>query len=255
MIQALAKLQLSGITKQLIRTAVSIGLAIAILMLVRLDLLLFAALLAVVSKWQILIGGPRLWLHNLWDNAADIAVLWSFIALLVAYQSDPALQWAMTGVYLLWQLSIKPLEGDVGHGLQSLFMLGIAANALFLYKGTLGIAAMVLLGWIIGYISAYHYLTTSEDSQKYLLSGVWALLTAQLVWIFAHWLVLYAFFDGRLLLPQAVLVLIAMGYVLGGIYHDHSRRQLAKRRLFGYLGTMGFVLIGLAIGSEWVAQL
>lgn len=255
MIQALNKFKLSGLSRQLIRAGISVVLAIAILLLVQMELLPFAILLAVISKWQVAIGGPKLWFHNIWDNAADITVLWSYIALLIPYQPVPAMQWALAGAYLTWQLLIKPLEGEVGRGLQSLFMLGMAIGTIFLFKGTLGIAIMILLGWLVGFISAYHFLAGSEDSPKYLLATVWALIVAQFVWIFAHWLVFYAFFDGRMLLPQAVLVVVALGYVFGGIYRDHSQRRLGKKRLFGYLATISLIVLGVVFGSEWVSQL
>ncbi|MEX0748439.1 MAG: hypothetical protein WD467_01005 [Candidatus Saccharimonadales bacterium] len=255
MIPLLNKLKVSRSQRQLLRIVVSIGLAVAILFLIRSELLLFAVVLAVISKWQVVLGGPRLWLHNLWDNAVDIVVLWSFLALLVAYATDSVVQWALVAVYLLWQLLIKPLEGYTGRGTQSLFALALGIGTVFLYKGALGIAVMMLLGWGVGLVSAYHFLVGSDDSAVTLISFVWALIVAQLVWIFAQWLVLYPFFDGRIFIPQASLVVVALGYAFGNIYYDHRQKRLRKKRLYGYLGLMGLVIISLVVGSEWVAQL
>ncbi len=255
MIQILNRLSVGKLQKQLLRGAVSIVLAVGIFYLVRADLLLFAVLLAVVSKWQVLLGGPRLWLHNIWDNGTDIIVLWSFLALLVAYGQDLSMQWGVVGLYLLWQLLIKPLEDTSGRGMQALYAIAIGIGTVFLYKGTLGIAPMILLGWLIGMVSASHFLGGGDDDIRRLGGVIWALLVSQFVWIFAHWTVLYPFFDGRVLIPQAAIVITAIAYVFGNIYHDHSQRRLGKKRLYGYLGFIGFIVIGLAIGSEWVDQL
>jgi hypothetical protein len=193
--------------------------------------------------------------HNIWDNATDIVVLWSYLALLNTYLPDPALQWAMAGVYLTWQLLIKPLEGEVGKGLQALFALGIGTGTIFLYKGALGIAVMMALGWLVAYISAHHFLVGGNDSLRRLLASVWALLATQFVWIFSHWLVLHPFFNGRLLVPQGAVVITVLGYIFGAIYLDHTKKLLGRKRLFWYLGTIGMVTLILVIGSEWVAQL
>lgn len=250
-----ASLKISRTQRQLLRIAASIGLAIAILLLVQAELLLFAVILAIISKWQVTLGGPRLWLHNIWDNATDIIVLWSYIALLSAYVADSTVQWLIVGLYLLWQLFIKPMEGESGRGVQALFALGIGVGTIFLYKGLLGIAVLMGLCWLVANAAADHFLVGSDDPARRLLSFIWALIVAQCAWIFSHWLILYPFFNGRVLVPQAAVVTVALGYVFGNIYRDHAQKRLGKKRLYGYLAFIGLVVVGLIAGSEWMTEL
>lgn len=241
--------------RQAIRGAISIGLALSLLLLVRADLVLLAALLAVASKWQLILGGPKLWLLNIWDNAADIIVLISYIVLLVIYNIDPTLQWMIMAIYLLWQVVIKPLSGIGGKGLQALFALGISIGTIFLLKSTLGIGGVIILSWVVGYISASHFLSSSDDNVRRLLPLIWALIVAQFAWIMSHWLIFYPLLNGRLLIPQAIVVLVPLAYIFGNIYYDHLNKRLKKKRLFGYLGIMAFILLVVISGSEWVIEI
>ncbi len=244
-----------SLRRQLIRGVVSVVLAVAVLLLVRSDLVLIASLLVIASKWQLLLGGPKLWLLNIWDNSADILVLISYIVLLVIYNIDPSMQWVILAVYLLWQLIIKPSSGIGGKGVQALFALGIGIGTVFLLKSTLGTAGVIISSWLIGYITADHFLSNSDDNVRRLLPLIWALIVAQFAWIMSHWLIFYPLLGGRLLIPQAVAILVPLAYILGNIYHEHLNKKLKKRRLYGYLAIMVTVLLVIIIGSEWVLEI
>ncbi|MEX0934584.1 MAG: hypothetical protein WDZ42_02165 [Candidatus Saccharimonadales bacterium] len=244
-----------SLKRQTLRGFISLGLALSLLLLVRADLVLLAALLAAASKWQLMLGGPKLWLFNIWDNATDIVVLVGYIVLLVIYSIDPTLQWSMMVVYLFWQIVIKPLSGVGGKGLQALFALGIGVGTVFLLKSTLGTGGVMILSWVIGYISASHFLSGSDDNVRRLLPLIWALIVSQFAWIMSHWLIFYPLFNGRLLIPQAVVILVPLAYIFGNIYYDHLNRRLKKKRLFGYLGIMAFILLVVISGSEWAIEI
>lgn len=257
MAQALSKFRATHANRQLVRFAASVVLAVGILYLVQYGLTPLAILLALASKWQVLLGGPRLWLHNIWDNAVDIIFILSIIFLLAVYNVEPGMQVGVIGLYLGWQVLIKPLSGVSGHGIQSLMMMAVAITVIFIMKANVGISGMMLLSGIVALAAADHYLVsiTDDASLRRLLMVVWSLVTIEAVWIFGHWLVFYPFMQGQILVPQIVLVLVALGYVFGVIYYDHHLKQLSRRRLYSYLGLVVVITIILIMGSEWVAQL
>lgn len=256
MTQVLNKLRISRAQRQIIRFFASIGLALGLLYLVRLELTPIAIVLALASKWQVLLGGPRLWLHNIWDNAVDIIFLLSIIALLVIYNQTMPMQLGVIGLYLTWQILVKPLSGVNGHGIQSLLMMAVAITVIFIMKSTIGVAGIILFSWIVALAAADHYLIsiTDDTSLRQLLMAVWSLIVAQAAWIFGHWRVLYPFFHGQILVPQATLVIITMGYIFGIMYYDHHHKQLSRKRLYSYLGLIALITMVLIMGSEWVSR-
>lgn len=254
----LNKLRISRAQWQIIRLGASVALILALLYLVQAGFTPIAIVVALASKWQIVRGGPRLWLHNLWDNVVDVIFILSVIALLQIYSGAAisVMQLGVVGLYLAWQILIKPYSGTVGHSIQALLMLATAVSVIFLMKSTIGIAGMVVLSWLVAVAAADHFLITITDdtSLRRLLSAVWALIVAQAVWLFGHWLVFYPFLAGRVLFPQAMLIIVAMGYIFGTIYNDHHHKRLSRRRLYYYLGLMAVIVLVLIMGSEWVSR-
>ncbi len=253
---ALNKLRISQAQRQVIRFFASIALALGLLYLVRLELTPIAILLALASKWQVVLGGPRLWLHNIWDNAVDIIFLLSVITLLVIYNQTISMQLGVVGLYLMWQILIKPLSGVSGHGVQSLLMMAVAITVIFIMKSTIGVAGIIVLSWVVALAAADHFLISiTDDTQvRQLLMVVWSLIVVQAGWIFGHWRVLYPFLQGQILIPQATLVIVTMGYIFGIMYYDHYNKQLSRKRLYSYLGLTAIIMAVLIMGSEWVSR-
>lgn len=256
MSRLLNKLRISGTQWQVIRFFASIALALSLLYLVRFKFTPIAVVLALASKWQIVRGGPRLWAHNIWDNIVDIIFILSIIALLEIYADSMVMQLGVIGLYLTWQILIKPRSSVGGHGMQSLLMLATAISVIFIMKSVIGIAGMIILSWIVAAAAADHFLISITDDMalRRLLSVVWAVIVAQAVWLFGHWLVFYPFLEGRILFPQAMFVIVAMGYVFGTIYYDHHQKQLGRKRLYMYLGLIAVIVLVLIMGSEWVSR-
>lgn len=264
MIRALNKVHITQPQRQVVRFFASIALALALLYLVRLEFPYLAVLLALASKWQVVLGGPRLWLHNLWDNVVDIVFILSIIALLTLYTGpnvvaaidNGIMQLGVVGLYLMWQLLIKPLSGVTGHSIQALLMLAIAITVIFIMKSAIGIAGMIGASWLVALAAADHFLIsiTDDTALRQLLMAVWGLIVAQTVWIFGHWLVFYPFLHGQVLIPQAALAIVAMGYIFGTIYYDHHYKRLSRKRLYSYLVLITGIMLVLIIGSEWVSR-
>lgn len=230
-------------------------LALGLLWLVRADLMTLAVLLVVVSKWQMFIGGPRLWLHNLRDNAVDLTVLASILAMLNFYSDYPTVEVIIIGFYLFWQLVIKPMGGVSGRGIQALTALVLGINILFLYSLTIGLAGVVVGTWALSLVAADHYLILqTENPTRRLLTTVWGLVAVELAWILGMWNVIYRFAGGRFLLVQASVVIAAVAYLFGVIYYEHTQKSLSKKRLNLYLSLLAFLVLGIIIGSEWISR-
>ncbi len=252
------KAHIRHIQRQLLRVVSSLILAVGLLVFTNLELTIFAVLLLAASKWQVLLGGPRLWLYNLRDNGVDITFIASILTLLIIYSGSLTIQIALIGLYLGWQLAIKPLSGVSGHAAQSLMALALASIAVFLLKEILfGVIGMMIVMWVVAAITADHYLVSLSDnvSLRKLLVAAWSLIVVQIVWLLGRWQVFYLFLEGNILIPQATLVLVVMGYMFGAIYHDHHQKQLTKKRLYMYLALITLVTVVLILASEWVSQL
>lgn len=256
--QHLSKLQPGSALQQILRLVASTGLAVALLSLVRLELTVLAVLLVAASKWQLALGGPKLWLHNIRDNAVDLLFLASIIVLLVLYNNgDSSLQLGVIGLFLGWQMLIKPMTGVVGHSLQSLVVLVVTLSVIFIFKADIGVAGMMVLSAVVALATADHALISMGDNIKLrrFLTAVWTVIVVQAVWLFGHWLVFYIFLDGRILVPQAAVVLAVLAYGFGYMYYDYYQRRLSRQRLYLYVGLIMLIVGILVWTSEWVSRL
>lgn len=238
----------------------SSAMGLGLLWLVRSDLMLLAILLAVISKWQMLIGGPRLWLHTLRDNAVDLSVLASILGLLGFYSEASAagvdVEVVVIAIYLFWQLVIKPMGGVSGRGLQALTAIFLGTNVLFIHSPTIALAGVMVGTWLLAMIAADHYLSLMvENPIRHLLITVWGLLSVEMAWVFGRWNVIYQFWDGRILLPQASIVIVSTAYIFGVIYYEHVKKSLSKKRLNVYMGLLTLLILCIIIGSEWVNRI
>jgi hypothetical protein len=233
----------------------NIVLAAGIFLFILLDLLPLAFALFVLSKWQLMFGGYRLWLYNLRDNSCDIVFGSSLIIVMHLVSPDVILQAVLAMFLLAWLLFVKPLESVSGIGLQALLCQFVGISVLFLLANSLPQNLVIFVAWFISTISMYHFLSIFHRPEKTVISFVWGFLVAEIGWLSWKWLIIYQFFDGRVQIPQIALILTILGYSLGSIYKDHAQKSLKKSRLAEYVLVSSF-LVGLIIfGTEWVSQL
>lgn len=240
-----------------LRVVVAAAVALGLLLSAQAGVLLLGVLLLAVTKWQLVLGGPRLWISNLRDNACDLLVLASLAALLYFYTADATVQFGVIGLYLLWQVVLKPMSGPMGQGVQALCALGLALSVLFLLKPSLSFAGVIILSWAVGLITADHYLASLQTPhyQRRLLAAAWGLLVAELAWLAGRWNVVYGFGGGRVLLPQVSLIAVVMAYLFGMMYLDHNGKALSRKRLRLYLAVTTLALAVLIFGTDWVQTL
>ena len=237
----------------------NLAYVVGIFVLILRDLNPLAFGLVVVSKWQMLIGGPRLWLSNIRDNACDLVVSFSSVALLILYNDfyGQALfvQVGIATLYYVWLVAIKPRAGLGWRGVQALVAQLSGFTALYLFASRLPLAGTILLSWLIAVVAADHFFSTEEEPAHPVLVFVWGLIVAQLAWVFGRWLVVYSILGGEVLIPQAALVITITGYMLGNMYVDHVRKTLRKFQLVGYsLLTFGLFIVVIA-ATEWTTKL
>lgn len=229
----------------------NLALVAGLVLLVRNNLAPLAFGLLVLSKWQILLGGRKVWLRNIRDNGCDLVVAVSAIAALILFTSDPNLQIVIASLYALWLIVLKPLSGSVWVGIQAAICQFSGLSMLFLLGRTMPEFVVILLAWVIGLVSADHLLSPHHDPARPLIAAVWGLIVAELSWLLWRWLVLYSLFNGRLLVPQAPLIITIVGYGLGSMYIDHAAKRLRKRRLWEYLAIILVLLVIIVVGTDW----
>jgi hypothetical protein len=232
----------------------NIALVVGVFLLVRVELLTLAFVLFAVSKWQVLLGGRRLWLLNLRDHACDIIVGVSIITAMALVAPDTALQLTLAVLFAGWLMIIKPLENVVGIGAQALMCQFAGISVLFLVASDLPQIFVILASWFVSVIAINHFLTIFQRPERVVLAFSWGLLVAQTSWLASRWLITYSFFDGRLVIPQISLIVTIMGYAVGSIYKDHAERSLQKTRLVEYVILSVALLLVVIIGTDWVSQ-
>ena len=67
-----------------------------------------AVALVFMSKWRVLAVRPRFWLANLIANTVDLIVGLSYVTLVYCMTGSIGVQAALTMLYIVWLLMIKP---------------------------------------------------------------------------------------------------------------------------------------------------
>ncbi|HUC20912.1 MAG TPA: hypothetical protein VMR98_05485 [Candidatus Polarisedimenticolaceae bacterium] len=112
-------------------------------------------------------------------------------------------------------------------------------------------ALVVAVIWGASFLIAWWYLTQVGERAASILAATWALVTAELSWILSAWQVNYILYDGRLIVPQAAIIMLGVGYCLASIYHSHSNKRLSRRRLIEYSVIAGVLLAIIIAGTRW----
>ncbi len=193
---------------------------------VRLDFILLAIGIVIISKWRIFAINPRYWLSHIRTNAVDIIVGLSFVGFMVAVRDSMYWQLIWLTLYEFWVLVIKPRESVFYVTLQALVAQFMGLVAMYLCFREIEVIIYVIVGMLISYFVGRHYFGTFDEpaAKKYVY--LWVFFVGSLLWILNHWL----FFYGPVAQPAAYVGVI--GYGLGGLYymHEHDRLTDMVRR-------------------------
>lgn len=212
-----------------------------------------AILLVLLSKWRILAVQPRFWFPNIRANLVDITVGMSTVGL-VSQAKNSWVALICMFFYVIWLLGVKPREGDVWVGVQSLWAQFLGLTVLFMIPSFVKQPLMVVVfAWLISWAAAKHFFSNYEEPHYRLLSMVWSFLIAQLVWISLHWLQYYNI--ATLQIGVCALIIVVLAASFGSLYHAYKKDHLHRGALLEN-GIFAIALIAIILAtSGWSARL
>lgn len=228
-----------------VHLGLTILLPLILYILVRIDFSLLAALFIVISKWRMFAVRPRYWLANIRANGVDIMVGLSAVVFMSSTSSG-IWQLLWVGLYGLWLVFLKPGSSMAKVSLQAVTGQLVGLMALFLAWGDAPTYLLVIMSWIICYLSARHFFTSFDEPYTSLYAHTWAYFAAALAWVLSHWLLFYG------LLAQPTLLLTVIGYGLAALYYleQTDRLSILLRRQFVFI--MVAVVVVVLVFSDWV---
>jgi len=178
-----------------------------------------ALALVLLSKWRIFAVRPQHWYANLVSNMVDVIVSVSFVVMLYMASGALVVQIILTALYIAWLLFLKPSSKRRWVVLQAGVGLFVGVTALMHVSYDWWATPVVLLMWLIGYTTARHVLVAYKEPHFVLLSLIWALVVAELGWLFHHWNFAYVLsFASELHLSQAAVVISLLGLLVESTY-------------------------------------
>lgn len=177
-----------------------------------------AYLVVLLSKWRVLAVRPRFWFANIQANCVDLFVGLSIVTLLWVSNGAVGVQFALTALFMIWLIALKPHSKRLWVIIQAGVMQAISLTALFSFAYLLPSSVATVLGWLIGYIAARHTLVSFKDEEdRTLLSLAWGLVVAELSWLSYHWTIAYTL-SGELKIPQVAIVVALLGFLAMKVY-------------------------------------
>lgn len=222
-------------------------LPIILFVLVRIDFIVLAVMVIILSKWRMFAVKPRFWAANIRANSVDIIVGLSTLVFMVETDSQ-VWQLAWMFLYIAWLTLIKPSSKTAMIAIQALIAFLWGLGALFLIGDGSSALYLVFGSGMLCYLVAHHFFDAFEEAYTRLLAYIWAFFGAALVWVASHWLLYY---PANGVIAQPMLLLVTIGYGLAAVYYlDHTDR-LSKtvRRQFTFI-TIAITIIILFF-SDW----
>jgi hypothetical protein len=226
---------------------------IAVAGLVYYSLAPIALLLVLLSKWRVFAVQPRHWFANIRTNSPDLIVGLGFLTFMGQSTTNFGL-FLSTISYIVWLLFLKPGSSSLLIGIQALATQIIGLEALFWFADDISETLLIVASWTISLMAARHFLSAFEEPLAPLISQIWALFVAQLAWFLNRWLIVYTVYR-NIVVPQVVLVVGTVGFVIGSLYYLYKQDNLRKNFTRRYV-LYGCVILVLIIAfSDWTAEL
>jgi hypothetical protein len=228
----------------------NIGLALAVGFLSWHRAWFFAVILVLaVELWPV---RRRFDLSSLLERT-PLIIMGSSIAIIISIAPKALTQLTVIGFYIVWRYWMER-ESTRRHDLiNTVIILTVAFQAIFLASAIWHLPRLLVLvlTWATIYGLSYQALRVRGEVSAQLMAAVWALIGTEIAWLFLTWQVSYILPDSYLIVPQAVVVLAALGYCFGGILMSQRRGELSRARLAEYL-VIGAILIAIVIaGTPW----
>jgi hypothetical protein len=227
-----------------IHIALNVLLPIIVFSLIRLDLVIIAAVIVLLSKWRMLAVKPRYWVSNIRANLVDIFVGLSSVAFM-AGTSKWYTQAVWAGLYIVWLVWLKQQSKPLAVTSQALIAQILALVAFYRAFPNGSILINMIAVWLICYAVARHFLSAFDESLVSIIANIWAWFGLVMAWTLGHWAIDYLF------LPQIALILSILGYGLVALYYLHSKSKLTSSLKHQLLGVLAILLLIVIVFSDW----
>jgi hypothetical protein len=188
-------------------------------------------------------------------RATPLVVGFAFV-FIIALLPKALAQVGVAVAYAVWRLWYARSTWDGPVGLVRLMLAqAVIFEAVFLMSAIWQTNRPLLLALLWGavYVTSAQALTARQERAAGALAAAWALVATECAWVFLTWLVSYLTPGDYVIVPQAALVLTALGYCFGNIYAAQRSGTLNRARLTEYL-LIGLILIWIVIiGTPWRA--
>jgi hypothetical protein len=216
-----------SLLSELAYIALNVALAAAILAVVVVTESVLAAMaLVLLSKWRVFAVRSRYWMANIKANLVDTIVGFSMVILIAAASGAFAAQCALTLLYIVWLLFVKPRSKRVFVVIQAFAAVFLGVTALMTVSFDWYSSVVVLFMWMIGYASARHILSTYEEAHSSFYSLIVGLVYAELGWLAYHWTFAYDLpLFGAVKIPQIALIALGISFLADRVYASYRRHD------------------------------
>lgn len=224
-------------------------LPVVLLILIRVGLVELSVIVALFSKWRVFTVKPRHMWANLRSNGVDIIVKLSTLSFMIQAQDAIVQQLLWTAWYIFWLVKIKP-GSTIGY-VSAQAMLGqvLGLSALMYYSNDLNDVILLFAAWVIGLVSARHFLSSYEEKKASIIASIWGLFTVQMTWILNKWTLVYVF------IPQLVFIVMIVSYTLASIYDHYKKDKLKPAFMQQQVVIAVLVLIAIIIIGDWRGEI
>lgn len=212
--------------------------------LIRIDFVTLAVLLIILSKWRMFVVRPRYWAINVISNAVDIIVGLSVIVFM-SHASSAMVQLIIAALYAVWLIIIKPRSSVFFVSGQALISQTVGLVAIYMNWVQAPMLLMVIVVWLITYLSARHFFTSFEDDYSDFYAFTWGYFSAAAVWILSHWLLFYG------VIPQPALLLTVLSFSLAGMYYLDDKERLTPLVKRQFMFIMFAIVLVVLVFSDW----
>lgn len=251
----------------------AVFVTVLILLLFVWQLPALAFILAIFSKWRILAVRPRYWGINLRSNLVDIIFIASAVALAAYPEASTASQITWLSLLAVWLFVVKRLSSHPAVLVQAASALLLGLTALFSYLSFIELNQIFFLGaaagaWLVGYAAARHALAMYKSEPKTeFFALLWGLISAEVAWVFSHWLQTYELAPG-FVIPQVALILLLLSFSAQRVYHlqrqindrkDKSMKKKATKRAlsntYGAVGLSTILILVILLSTDWTISI
>lgn len=212
-----------------------------------------------VGLWGVaalLVVGFELWPRRRVSQSSRLtaAVVGVSTALIVGFLPKAVAQISVAALYGSWRLYFEQISSSQTPTLGNLLVVeAVAFEAIFLGAAVEGwpTPVVLVLAWAAAFGPVYVILRARHERGATSLAAAWALVAAELTWVFMTWLVSYISPGNYVIIPQPALILTTLAYCFGSIYAAQRQGKLNRGRLTEYLLIAVILLAVVIAGTPW----